>query len=107
MTTRFCERCQKDVARFGIHSCVRTVKASASLKAPPAPGLAPDIEAAPSPRAVKNADPSPNAVNAAKNASPLKTSTARTQRWRDANPQKARAYIREYMRKRRAFTASA
>ncbi len=56
----------------------------------------------PAPAVVKNAEPVKNSVKSdVKN-----TSTARTRKWRDAHPEAAKRYIRDYMRRWRNVSPS-
>jgi hypothetical protein len=89
--TRFCAKCQAYVPRIGIHSCVKVARPR------PSPPPVKNTEA-PVKNAVKNVDTVKNAVQ----SKPKPSSSARTKKWREAHPEKAKNYMRSYMQKRRA-----
>ena len=88
--TRFCERCQADVPRIGVHSCIKAARPQPSL--PPVKNAKTTVK-----NAVKNVDTVKNAVQ----SKPKPSSSARTKKWREAHPEEAKNYMRSYMQKRR------
>jgi hypothetical protein len=78
---RFCDRCQQWVPERGLHACVK-------------PKPSPDPGSKLSPAPVSNTQSVSNSVS---NRKP-----SRLQRWRAANLDRYRAYMRAYMRRRRA-----
>ncbi len=89
--TRFCERCQKDVPRIGVHSCIKVSPAtSVSAKAEkPTSSEAPVA-------------PVTNVTNAVTNMD-----VERVRQWRAKRGDHYKAYMREYMRKRRSQLGNA
>jgi fatty acid-binding protein DegV len=107
--TRFCDRCQKDVPRIGIHPCVRASKPVDKIEA----GLKEVLEIArgnakpakvvvsKAAKAVKAKESKP-LPNAALPTKATKSGAQRQKEWRGRNREKYNDYMRGYQSKKRA-----
>ena len=104
--TRFCERCQRDVPRIGVHACVKFVPDLAQ-KTAELPVISQKL---PSGNAADNATPNPPAAKATPNTTPniahettpnKAGRAARDKRYREAHQPQRSTYMRDYMKKYR------